>query len=214
LEYSLQGGKLSALFYLYCMKQHALITTLQRYTHFPDEAATYFFSFFEERKYKRGDLLLQEGKVAHEAFFVVKGALRQYFLNEAGIEKTCNFAFENEFLTDLESFSRQSRAASNITALEPVTCLVISCVNIVEAVKTCPPAAEFFRIVVENVATENIRRTKSLLSLSPEKQFEELLENKPAILQRVPQRYIAQYIGIAPESLSRIRKRLMVPQKS
>jgi CRP-like cAMP-binding protein len=68
--------------------------------------------------------------------------------------------------------------------------------------------------VVENVATENIRRTKSLLSLSPEKQFEELLENKPGILQRVPQRYIAQYIGIAPESLSRIRKRLMAPQKS
>jgi len=65
---------------------------------------------------------------------------------------------------------------------------------------------------VENVATENIRRTKSLLSLSPEKQFEELLENKPGILQRVPQRYIAQYIGIAPESLSRIRKRLMAPK--
>ncbi|ANH80785.1 hypothetical protein A8C56_07145 [Niabella ginsenosidivorans] len=74
--------------------------------------------------------------------------------------------------------------------------------------------AEFFRMLVENVATQNIRRTKSLLSLSPEKQFIELFQEKPGLLQRVPQRYIAQYLGIAPESLSRIRKRLLTTRKS
>ncbi len=196
------------------MNGHPLITTIRNYTPIPDDEAAYFLSFFEEKKYKRGAVLLEEGKVAHEVFFIVKGALRQYFVNEEGEEKTCNFSFENEFLTDLESFSRQSRAASSIVTLEPSVCLVSTCVSIAEALKTSQSIAEFFRIVVEAVAAENIRRTKSLISLSPEKQFEELLQNKPQILQRVPQRYIAQYLGIAPESLSRIRKRLMTTPKS
>lgn len=194
--------------------QHSLITTVKRYTDFPDSEAAYLFSFFEERKYKRNVMLLEEGSVAHEVYFITKGALRQYITTEEGVERTCNFAFECDFLTDLESFSRQSRSASNIVTLEPTTCLVINCVNLVEAIRTSPATAELFRIVVENVATENIRRTKSLLSLSPEKQFEELLLHAPQVLQRVSQRYIAQYLGIAPESLSRIRKRLMANQKS
>lgn len=196
------------------MTQNPLINTVRTYTSFPDDEAAYLLSFFEERKYKRNTILLEEGKIAHEVFFIVNGALRQYIVNDDGLERTCNFSFENEFLTDLESFSRQSRAASSIITLEPTLCMTINCVNLVEVIKSSPASAEFFRIVVENVATENIRRTKSLISLSPEKQFEELLQNKPQILQRVPQRYIAQYLGIAPESLSRIRKRLMEHQKS
>ena len=196
------------------MTHHPLIAAIKSYTDFPDDEAASFLSFFEEKQYKRNAMLLEEGKVAHEVFFIIKGALRQYIVTEEGHERTCNFAFENEFLTDLESFSRQSRAASSIVALEHTTCLVNSCINLVQIIKTSPSAAEFFRIVVENVATENIRRTKSLLSRSPEKQFAELVHNKPEILQRVPQRYIAQFLGIAPESLSRIRKRLMEHQKS
>ncbi|MFT3750279.1 MAG: Crp/Fnr family transcriptional regulator [Agriterribacter sp.] len=196
------------------MTQHPLISVIKSYTDFPDNEAACFLSFFEERQYKRNATLLEEGNVAHEVFFIIKGVLRQYIITEEGHERTCNFAFENEFLTDLESFSRQSRAASSIVALEHTTCLVVTCVNVVQLINNSPAAAEFFRIVVENVATGNIRRIKSLLSLSPEKQFGELLQNKPEILQRVPQRYIAQFLGIAPESLSRIRKRLMEHQKS
>jgi hypothetical protein len=74
--------------------------------------------------------------------------------------------------------------------------------------------SEYFRMLIERVAAKSIKRTKSLLSFSPEKQFLELIEDQPEIFQRVPQRYIAQYLGIAPESLSRIKKRLMVGVKS
>jgi CRP/FNR family transcriptional regulator len=170
--------------------------------------AVSFRSFFAEIKYRRGQVLLRSGEVAHEAFFVCEGALRQYFVNEDGLERTCNFTFENEFLTDLESFSRQARSNSTIVALEPTTCLVIRCVELVKAIDSSPAIATFFRAVVEQIATDNIKRIQSMLSLSPEKQFEELLVQKPGILQRVSQRYIAQYLGIAPESLSRIRKRI------
>ena len=174
---------------------------------FPDDEEKYVLSLFKEKKYKRQALLLQEGKLAQEVFFVVKGSLRLFIHTEEGQERTCNFIFENEFVTDLESFSRQTRATAAIMALEPSTCLTIDCNDLVEALKHSPATAEFFRMIVEEVATDNMRRTKSLLSLSPEKQFDELLQNRPGILQRVPLRYIAQYVGIAPESLSRIRKR-------
>lgn len=193
---------------------HPLIATIRRFIAFPDAEADHLLSFFSEKKYKRGAILLEEGCVAHEVFFIMKGAVRQYFFNEEGQERTCNLSLEQEFITDLESFSRQSRSASSIVALEPTECLVISCVGLVTAMKASAATAEFFRIVVENVAAQNIRRTKSLLSLSPEKQFTELLREKPDLLQRIPQRYIAQYLGIAPESLSRIRKRLLIAHKS
>ncbi|GGH28779.1 Crp/Fnr family transcriptional regulator [Sphingobacterium alkalisoli] len=184
------------------------LKAISEYTEMTASEATEFRSYFTETTYKRGQVLLQSGDVAHEAFFVCEGALRQYFVNEDGLERTCNFTFENAFLTDLESFSRQARSGSTIVALEPTTCLVIRCVELVKAIEASPAIATFFRAVLEQIATENIKRIQSMLSLSPERQFEDLLSTKPGILQRVSQRYIAQYLGIAPESLSRIRKRI------
>lgn len=173
----------------------------------------YFLSLFEVRSFKRHAVLLSEGQVAHELFFIQKGVLRQCFVNEDGIERTCNIALENEFITDLESFSTQSPAMTKIVALEPVTCLVSNCVTIGQAIRNSKEMADFFRFVVEQVAQEGIRRTKSMLAYSPDRRFEELMAAKPELVQRVPQRYIAQYLGIAPESLSRIRKRLMTHSK-
>ncbi|PSK93389.1 Crp/Fnr family transcriptional regulator [Taibaiella chishuiensis] len=169
---------------------------------------------FKERRFKRNAVLLQCGEVAHEAFFLLSGTLHQFYIDEAGRERTCNFCFEKEFITDLESFSQQTRSASSIKALTPVHCLSIRCTDLVALLQQSPAMAEFFRILVERVAQRSIRRTKSLLSFSAEQQLQELTDERPDIFQHVPQRYIAQYLGIAPESLSRIRKRLMQAAKS
>ncbi len=187
---------------------------ISSYTRFSEEEATRFLSFFIRKKFKKNEVLLEEGQVAHEAFLILSGAVRQSFITEEGADKVCNFAFEKEFITDLESFSRQSRSSTSLIALESVDVLSIGCTAVVKVLHELPPVAELFRQIVENLAAENIRRTKSMLSLSPEKQFEELTKEKPELLQRVPQRYIAQYLGLAPESLSRIRKRMMSVSKS
>jgi len=184
--------------------------TLRKFTNITDEEAAVFLSCFEIKKYKRNTVLLQQGNVANEAFFVLKGSLRQFFSTENGIEKTCNFIFEQQFFTDLESFSRKSVASATIIALEPTECLVITCTAMVDAMKASTAIADLCRTIVENMATDNIKRIKSLLSLSPENLFKELIHQNPQILQRVPQRYIAQYLGLAPESLSRIRKRIIM----
>lgn len=194
--------------------QNELISTIRKDVAISDAEADYILSYFQEKKYKRGAQLLQAGQVAHEVFFVVKGALHQFYLDEAGNERTCNFTFENEFVTDLESFSQQTRSPSSIKALTETTCMTIRCVDTVALLRESPAINEFFRLLVERIASVSIRRTKALLSFSPEKQFSDLIAEKPEILQRVPQRYIAQYLGIAPESLSRIKKRLIPAKKS
>ncbi len=192
------------------MNNHTLFQqTIRSYTAFSDEELATLLSYFTEKSFKKNTILLQPGAVAHEAFFVTKGIIRQCFYTEGGTEKTCSFALEGSFITDLESFSRQARSSTALITLEPTTCLSIGCRELVAAMNQSPAVMELFRIVVENVAAENIRRTQSILSLSPERQLEALIAEKPAILQRVPQRYIAQYLGLAPESLSRIRKRMM-----
>lgn len=183
-------------------------------TTIPEQEAAIFVSYFEIKKYKKNALLLREGDVANEAYFVLKGGLRQFFSTENGLEKSCNFIFEGEFFTDLESFSRKSRASTTIVALEPTECLVITCTKLVEAIERSAVIAELCRTIVENIATDTIKRIQSFLSLSPEQQFKALIDKNPQLLQRVPQRYIAQYLGLAPESLCRIRKRIMIADKS
>ncbi|MBK1441283.1 Crp/Fnr family transcriptional regulator [Parapedobacter sp. ISTM3] len=190
------------------------LAALRKYVPISEEDAAYFYSFFKKKQYQRGELLLKEGEVAHEVFFVMKGALRQYFFNERGDERTCNFTFEHQFVTDLESFSRQAKSATHIIALEPAACLVLTCEDAVTCLKESPAVASLFGLIVENLATDTIRRIRSLLSKTPEEQIEELTKTNPEMLRRVPQRYIAQYLGVAPESLSRIRKRMIANQKS
>jgi CRP-like cAMP-binding protein len=191
-----------------------LIQALRKYVQVPEEEAALILSFFKERKHKRNILLLRSGEVAHEVFFVLKGALHQFYTDEEGNERTCNFTFEQDFVTDLESFSQQTQSPSSIKTLTETTCLSIKCTDLVALMKQSAAMSEYFRMLIERVAAKSIKRTKSLLSFSPEKQFLELIEDQPEIFQRVPQRYIAQYLGIAPESLSRIKKRLMVGVKS
>jgi CRP-like cAMP-binding protein len=191
-----------------------LVATMRRDVLLSDEEATLVLSFFKERRYKRGAVLLHCGQVAHEVFFVLKGVLHQYYIDESGNERTCNFCFEQDFITDLESFSQQTQSASSIKVLTEVTCLTIRCTDLVALMKQSPAMAEYFRILIERVASRSIKRTKSLLSFSPEQQFLDLLQEQPEVFQKVPQRYIAQYLGIAPESLSRIKKRILAAAKS
>lgn len=194
--------------------KEALLQVIKKEVHLPDKEAALALSYFKSRKFKRNDILLQSGSVAKEVFFVVKGLLHQYYIDDAGNERTCDFTFENGFSTDLEGFTRKTPSASTIKALKETNCLVISCPDLMQLIKDSQAVSDFFNVVVENIASESMRRTKSLLTNSPEKRFAELLDQQPDIFQKIPQRYIAQYLGIAPESLSRIKKRMMVPTKS
>ena len=192
----------------------ALIDTVRKVIPISKEDIDLTLSFFRPKKFKRNEVLLQDGNIASEVFFVCKGVVHQFYIDETGNERTCDFTFENQFSTDLESFSQKKPATSSIKALKETVCLVISCADLMRLTEKSVPVKYYFNSVVEGIAAESMRRTRSLLTNSPEKRFAELLEENPDIFQKVPQRYIAQYLGIAPESLSRIKKRKMGAAKS
>ena len=179
----------------------------------PGEAAL-ILSYFTKKRFKRNDVLIHEGEVAPAIFFVENGGLHLFYNDENGNEKSCDFIFENEFITDLLGFSKKVPATCFIKALEPTVCYVITAANFSELLEYSTATKAFYNLIVEQIAAEGIRRTKSLQSSSPEKIFVELLAQRPNIFQRVPQRHIAQYLGIAPESLSRIKKRMLLHSKS
>lgn len=169
---------------------------------------------FQYKSYKKNTLLIRAGEVAHEVFFLLDGLVHQYYIDENGNEKSCAFSFAHDFTTDLESFANQSSAASFTITIKPTNCLVARCTELGRLIRENKTVADFFRTLVERIAAQSFKRTKSLLMLTPEQRFNELLSEQPEIFQMLPQRYIAQYLGIAPESLSRMKKRLYENQKS
>jgi CRP-like cAMP-binding protein len=194
--------------------EHPLIKIISEAVPLAQGEAALILSYFTKKKYKRNDLLVHEGELAPAIFFVEIGSLRLFYNDENDNERTCDFIFENEFVSDLQSFSKKTPAACFIKALEPTVCYVITSADFLELLEYSLATKAFYSIIVEQIAAEGIMRTKSLQSSSPEKMFVALLEHRPNIFQRVPQRYIAQYLGIAPESLSRIKKRMLTQLKS
>ncbi len=194
--------------------QHPLIQTISKYVKVSPAEEAIILQAFKKKTFKRNEILIYTDMVADEVFFIQQGALMQYYIEDDGSEHTCNFSFENEFITDLESFGKKTPATTFLKTLEPSICYTISCSDLVNLIEKSAATKHFFNIIVEQVAQEGIRRTRSLLSSSPEKNFNDLLQQRPDIFQRAPQRYIAQYLGIAPESLSRIKKRIMNQPKS
>lgn len=146
---------------------YELISTFRKDVVMPDDEAAYILSYFKEQHFKRNATLLHAGEVAHEVFFVTQGVLHQFYIDEAGNERTCNFAFENEFVTDLESFSKKTVSPSTIKTLTPATCLTISCSDLVPLMRESRAMSDFFYMLIERTAAASIRRTKACCHLPP-----------------------------------------------
>lgn len=165
--------------------------------------------YFTKRTFKRKELLLAADTVANYLYFVTKGVLHMYYISESGSSHSCHFFVPGDFATDLESFSKKVKATNYIEALTATECYQISCANGLELMERSPVFNAFVLKKMELIAMDNISRTKDLLSLKPEDRYEKLQRMRPDIIQTVPQKYIARFLGISPESLSRIRGRIV-----
>jgi CRP-like cAMP-binding protein len=158
------------------------------------------------RKVRKRQFLLQEGEVCRYGAFVAQGCLRSYVIGKKGEEHVVQFALEGGWIADLESYETGKPAMYNIDAIEDTDVLLIERDAIKELVTSVPKLGQMLLRTWQksNVALE--RRIADLLSLSAEERYLSLVEAHPDVAGRVPQRYIASYLGITPESLSRIRK--------
>ena len=161
---------------------------------------------FHKKIFKKGEHLLQAGNVCRHVTFIETGLVRYYF-NSDGEERTNYFNKEGEFVCVYTSFLPQIPSDINIQALEDTTIFVISFNDIQELYRAVEHGERFGRLAIEQVYLNAINQIGSLYTDPPEVRYNKFLSNFRDIAQRIPQYYIASYVGIKPQSLSRIRKR-------
>ncbi len=165
-----------------------------------------FGHFFEEKRVTAKTTLLKEGEVSHYIFFVREGCLRIWFNND-GKDVTFQFFFEHQSVSSFESFWSGQPSSFSIESIEASSLLVISKEGFEKLMDTFPDLKErYFHVLLGRLANYG-KLFLSRIKDNPQKRYEELLKDHPEIIQRVPQHYIASYLGITPISLSRIRNR-------
>lgn len=163
-------------------------------------------SFFQPKKLRKRQYLLQEGDANRYVAFVEKGMLRSYRVDEKGVEHILQFAFEDWWIADQYSFLTGEASPYNIDALEDSELLLLSKKAEDEMLDRIPKMERYFRLLLQNSLIAMQRRMVSSLSRSAEERYHELVQGCPTIPQRVPQHMMASFLGITPETLSRIRR--------
>ncbi len=169
------------------------------------------YALFEEKlirqRFKKKEHFIEEGKVAHHLAFVASG-LMYYYLSDEGETKVGQFFFEGHWAADFYSFITNEASKINIRALEDTELLLISYEDLEGLYQRLPKFERLGRLFIERVYVSAHQRNNSFLSESPETRYLNLINERPKVVERVPQYLIASYLGIKPESLSRIRKKI------
>lgn len=160
------------------------------------------------RHYKSGEFLLHEGDICHGHIFVEKGLLRSYTIDEAGKEHIIQFAPENWFIGDRGSYYFHEPSEMHIQAIEPTNVVLFEQEFVERAMCTSQTYSAFNERLLQNHIRQLQNRINLLLSASAEKRYLHFIETYSDLAMRIPQWMIASYLGITPESLSRVRKEL------
>ncbi|WP_345230849.1 Crp/Fnr family transcriptional regulator [Olivibacter ginsenosidimutans] len=184
-----------------------LINKIKSYVTLTSEDEIIIRTLFQKKELKKGEHLLKAGNVCRHVIFIETGLVR-YYVNNDGVEETTYFNKENEFVCDNMSFLTQIPSYINIQALEDSTIWMISYDNIQRFYKEVTTGDRFGRLAIEQVFVSAASQNVSLYTDPPEVRYHKFLRNYPDVAQRIPQYYIASYVGIKPQSLSRIRKRI------
>jgi CRP-like cAMP-binding protein len=160
----------------------------------------------KSKKLRKRQFFLQEGDVCKYMGFIVKGATRMFAVDEKGHEHILHFGLEEWWVGDYESFYLLTPSKYYVEALEEVDMILITNVQLQELTRTIPAIAAMLDSLNKGATIANNKRMHAAISLTSEERYEDLASTYPHFLQRFPQNMIASYLGISPETLSRIRK--------
>ncbi|MFZ4928382.1 Crp/Fnr family transcriptional regulator [Chryseobacterium sp. Mn2064] len=185
-----------------------LLAHIQNKVAITDDQKKQLESFFTLKKLKKKQYLLQEGDVCKCLSFVSKGLLKSYFPDEKGNEHINMFAFEGWWISDFNSFIHQEKAVLTIDAIEETEVLMITLEEYNQMLLEIPVMDRYFRILYQNSLVTKDYRLIVSNGYTAEEKYLQLAQRNHEMIKRVPHNLIASYLGLAPETISRIRKKI------
>ncbi|MDI9863902.1 Crp/Fnr family transcriptional regulator [Flectobacillus sp. DC10W] len=195
------------------MFQHPLISHITEQVHLTDTEIACILSYFQLQEFQKKEHLIQEGNICKNLFFVSKGCLRLYFMNEKGQEQTIQFAIETWWMTDLMAFEKSGESGFSIQALEKVEVMVITHESLEKLLCEVPKLERYFRKVYQRAYSASLLRVKFLYTMSKDVFYEHFASHYPEFVQRIPQKVLASFLGFSPEYLSELRKKKTIEKK-
>ncbi|MCZ8091799.1 Crp/Fnr family transcriptional regulator [Flavobacterium sp.] len=168
-----------------------------------------FLSKTEIKTYRAKTIIVNAGEISQYSFFVNSGLLRSFNINDNIVEHVLSFACEGWWIGDMYSLISQKPSNLFIEVLEDAEVVLLSRENQNELFTQIPKLERFFRILTENSLVAHQERLMDNLSLTAEERFDKFCKRYPTLIQRVPQKQIASYIGVTPEFFSKMKSRLL-----
>ena len=173
----------------------------------PDEFDR-LLSHIEIKAIKKKEYYFRPGDVCRQQAYINKGCTRTYVTDNDGHERILFFAFEDWWIGDLESYYTQKPGVNYVQALEDCELLIIKREHFMQLADENPKMQQWYTFKVQRAANAMWRRLSEVKTSTPEERYLNLLNNNPMVLERVPLQYVAAYLDIEPQSLSRLRKRI------
>ncbi|MGE5796427.1 MAG: Crp/Fnr family transcriptional regulator [Ignavibacteria bacterium] len=181
---------------------------IEKRIHLTDKEFSECIKFFVLRKVRKRQFVLQEGEVCRHIGFVNSGCLKVYTIDGKGAEHIIQFAIKDWWVSDLNSYLTGLPSVYNIDAMHDSDILMLEKSARESMLEAVPKMERFFRLILEANYIATHKRINDSLSTSAEERYLKFVETYPMLFEQIPQNQIASYLGITPQSLSRIRKEL------
>ena len=190
------------------MDYSSIDANVSKYVSFGQEELQLFHELLETNSVQKKAYILREGDICEQESYVIKGCLRKYYINEDGAEVIVQFAIEDHWVSDMASFSDHKPSHFFIEALEDCELFILTPASKEALLSKIPKFERVFRILVQRHLSVTQDRLVHTIAKTALEKYLDFLEHYPTIPQRVAQHYIASYLGISAEFLSKVRKRL------
>lgn len=190
------------------MNTDLLLANLSKHIALDAEEAMFVTSVVRSGSLDAGEFLLREGDICKYASFITRGCVKTYYQDENGFEHIIDFCIEEWWADDLYSLLTQTPAKTNIKAIEPTEVLQISKVDLELLYQKVPKLERFFRILFQNAFITQREQINQALAANAEERYLTFLKKKPYAVRRFSQKDIASYLGITPQFLSAMKKKL------
>jgi len=174
-----------------------------------EEEVSLLTSYVTVENFKAKTILQEAGKISKQTYFVHSGILRSFSINDNIHEHVLHFACEDWWIGDMYSYISEKPGNLFIEVLEDAEVVIITKENQQQLYQKIPKLERFFRILAENSLVAHQERLMDNLSLTAEERFEKFCSKYPTLIQKVPQKHIASYIGVTPEFFSKMKSRLL-----